>query len=277
MCTFDDCFIEKGYVCLYNNNAKQLNIIDDYLKKWIIDMGGSDCRIPALIDKKVLEKCGYFTTFPQHLTAAAFVKPEFYENVANENKVKKEYLDITDKYFTPAACLHIYPMLEGKDFTYKNEAITTLARVYRYEQDNFEELTRLWDFTVREFVFVGSEDYVLEKLEESKEKVLVFTNEIGLSTKIVEANDHFYPSKKNSVKIKLQKANALKSELTVQINNKDVAIASFNFHHTHFSKTFDFDKNGKIVTGCVGFGLERWMAALIENKIDLIKLSERVY
>ena len=46
------------------------------------------------------------------------------------------------------------------------------------------------------------------------------------------------------------------------VNNKELAIASFNYHKYHFSKLFEFDKDEKIVTGCVGFGLDRWVYLL---------------
>ena len=48
---------------------------------------------------------------------------------------------------------------------------------------------------------------------------------------------------------------------------KELALASFNYHGFHFSMAFDFAKNGTIVTGCVGFGLDRWIDVLKEKQI----------
>ncbi|HML89648.1 MAG TPA: hypothetical protein PKA28_14485 [Methylomusa anaerophila] len=264
--------MDNSYLCFSSDSTKTLNFIDDYFKNWILAQGGQEYHVPALINRNVLEKCGYFSSFPQHLTVAGFVKPEFYPNVATDSEVKDEYIAMKEQYLTPAACLHIYPMLEGDNIK-ENTAITTLARVYRYEHGNFDGITRLWDFTVREIVFVGASDYVLRQLEKTKQLALEFTQKLGLSADIIEANDQFYPSQKNIIKAKLQKANSLKHELSLQIKEKQVAIASFNFHDTHFSKAFNFDDGGKIVTGCVGFGLERWLAVINENNIHLDKVT----
>ncbi|WP_432409114.1 aminoacyl--tRNA ligase-related protein [Wukongibacter sp. M2B1] len=266
MC-FTDSYIENGYVSFYEDSSKIITALDGYFRNWVIEAGGVEYRIPALIDKKVLDKCGYFNSFPQHLTVAAYVKPECYENVVKEGEISKDYIDAEEKYLTPAACLHIYPMLEGKNIDGSMD-ITTLARVYRYEQGKFNGLTRLWDFSVRELVFVGTEDYVLGRLEEIKKKSANFAKQLGIDASIITANDHFYPTKENRVKAKIQRANTLKFELSVPIQDNEVSVASFNFHGNHFSKPFNFENHGKIVTGCVGFGLERWIAAIKEYKVE---------
>lgn len=266
MCHFHEEYFDKSYVSFSSKSTKTLNFIDNQFKDWILAMGGDEYHVPALIDKSVLEKCGYFASFPQHLTIAGVVKPEFYGSVVRDSVVREEYVAIEGKYLTPAACLNIYPILSRRRVE-ADEAITTLTRVYRYEQGKFDGCTRLWDFTVREFVFVGTIDYVLGQLDVVKQLVLQFINKLGLNANIAEANDIFFPTKRNVIKEKLQKANSLKYELITQIKDNDVAIASFNFHETHFSKSFGFDNNGKIMTGCVGFGLERWLAAISENNI----------
>ena len=158
-------------------------------------------------------------------------------------------------------------MLENKDLDKK--IITTKARVYRYEDEQFDGATRFWDFTVREIVFIGNSNYVLECLENMKTKTLDYIKEIGLPGEIHSASDNFYPSKRNSVKQKLQLSNSLKYELSAKINESNVAISSFNFHDTHFSKPCHYDKTGSIVTGCIGYGLERWVAALNYYKIQI--------
>lgn len=58
----------------------------------------------------------------------------------------------------------------------------------------------------------------------------------------------------------MQLVNKTKQELVASINGKEVALASFNFHGNHFSAKFNFEGDRNIVTGCVGFGLERWIS-----------------
>jgi len=250
----------KNYICYDENETQLMNVIDDKFRKEALSLGAVEYHIPAMIDQDVLSKCGYFSSFPQHLTLAAHAKRNAYQQIAENKCICEKTAIVARSYFTPAACLHIYPMLENQDFTHK--VITTKARVYRYENEQFDGFTRFWDFTVREIVFVGNIDYVVKCIENIKSKTWDYIKEIGLPGEIHSATDSFYPSKRNSVKQKFQLSNSLKHELSVKIDERVVAIVSFNFHDTHFSKPFHFDKTGSIVTGCVGYGLERWVAAL---------------
>ncbi|MCL2591919.1 MAG: hypothetical protein FWD82_01015 [Defluviitaleaceae bacterium] len=254
------------YLSLKEEEARILNSLDLYFRELAMQIGAVEFHIPSLIDYHVLEKCGYFSSFPNQLILAARANPDMYKNVIDEKKIAYESALISNKYFTPSACLHVYQMLENEDL--ESKVVTAKARVYRYEEDNADGVTRLWDFTVREIVFFGKNNYVSEILNHMKQKTVDYATYIGLPLKIITASDNFYPNKKNELKKRMQAANALKFEAVVPINGNDVALASFNFHNTHFSKPFNFDKNGQIVTGCVGFGLERWLAALNEYNIN---------
>lgn len=259
MCDFKSNSLSDGYTCFYSSDSKLFNFLDKSFLNFIIEYDYDEYRIPAMINGDILRKCGYFSSFPQQLTVASFVDEKYYEKIHQENDIKTEYLIKSDKYLTPSACLHFYPMLEGT--TIYEKIITTCARVYRYESEKMNNSTRLWDFTVREIVFIGSKQYVEEKLNILMQKALDFAKTITSNAVIKDANDHFYPSRRNEVKKKMQQTNSLKKELIIPISNENVSVASFNFHNYHFSKTFNFDNNGTIVSGCVGFGIERWLAA----------------
>lgn len=216
--------------------------------------------IPALIDGNILKKCGYFNTMPHQLTMAGHFSEKECVEIQSNTFSKIQYCATDGYFFTPAACIHLYPHI--KDENIYNELITTYARVYRYENGHYEQGQRLWDFGVREFVAIGSQEYVKNFLNDFKKKALAYIKSLGIAAYLKKANDHFYPSRENDIKEKLQKANNLKTELIVNINNRELAIASFNYHKYHFSKLFEFDKNEKIVTGCVGFGIDRWVYLL---------------
>lgn len=261
-------FRDDTYVCLNSNGSKLFSYLDSNFVSFINQYNVEEYRIPTLIDREVLRKCGYFDSFPQHLTVPAHINERNFNEVVKEKGVKNEFLAGANKYLTPAACLHIYPMLEGKTFD-KPLVITTKARVYRFEGGKFEDITRLWDFNVRELVFVGNAKYVRDSLGDLMNKALEFAKHITDQAYIESASDNFYPSAKNKVKQRIQKSNSLKNELIIPINGKKVAVASFNFHEYHFSKPFNFDNNGEIVTGCVGFGMERWIAACLEYNFSI--------
>lgn len=241
-------YYEDG-MAFFPEATKCYNEIDSAFLSFIKNYNIFEVKIPSLISEDILEKCGYFETFPQHLTQLA---------AYGEQRTTKKKC-----FLTPAACIHIYPMLK-KGF-HMNSCYTTLERVYRYENGNFTNEERLWEFTVREIVFVGQEKFVKEALKDIECKALEYAMGFNPDAKIVQAHDSFVPSKENLIREKLQTANHLKDELIVHYKGREIAIASFNFHGNHFSKTFGFDQNNKVVTGCVGFGMERWMLYLDEN------------
>lgn len=209
----------------------------------------------SIINNEILKKCGYFESMPSNLS---FISGAGEENISRMLEEKEIDSFPNSGYgLTPAACIHIYPMLEKH--RKKDELVTTLQRVYRYEQGNFSEETRLWEFWVREFVAVGSEEYVQSFLKDFEKKALEYSKERYPEARIRSATDFFYPSRENKIIQRMQSKNDLKHELVVDIEGKDVACASFNYHKTHFSKIFNFDEDGNVVTGCVGFGLNRWL------------------
>lgn len=228
-----------------SRDSKIISSLDRTFLNFVSDENVVEVRIPSIISKETLERCGYFKSFPQQLTE---IKP--YGNFENEIR----------HYLTPAACLHIYPMLEHECMT--QTCYTTLAQVYRYENGNFQEPERLWEFSIREMVFVGTTNYVLSSLNRIKEKAITFAKRINNKSELVVANDLFFPSRSNQLIMRMQKKNKLKEELVMPFGSKRIAVSSFNYHQYHFSRAFNFDQGGKIVTGCIGFGLDRWFLCM---------------
>ena len=251
-----------GYSLLPDNTTKILKQIDYDLLNMISEYDILEWFIPALIDGAVLRRCGYFSTLQNHLTKVGFIKRDRLQDLSsNKGIVGCDYVDNSpDVYLTPAACLHFYPTLEQNPL--ENKIITTLARVYRYEDGNFTAMERQWDFTVREFVAVGSVDYVKGFLNDLENKIYRYAKKYFCDVSIEEANDHFYPTRSNKLKERFQLKNNLKNELIASNGNNKIAISSTNYHESHFSKEFHFDNNGKIVTGCIGCGLERWLRGI---------------
>lgn len=262
---------EKLYLTFKEKDTFTLNFIDQYFKNFVLSLDAKEYYVPSMIQREILEKCGYFKSYPQHLSSVAHIDQSFYNDVIESQTVKREQIVLEDQFLAPAVCLHLYPTFEGQ--TLSDRTVTMFGRAYRYEDGKFDGLTRLWDYAIRETVFLGSPEYVKEKLHEMMDETKRLVKKIGLPANIKEAHDHFYPSDKNKLREKIQIVNRTKYELLVPINGKEVAIASFNYHGTHFSKTFNFDNNNKTVTGCVGYGLERWVAAINAYNIELKELN----
>jgi seryl-tRNA synthetase len=250
---------KEGYQCLY---GKETEIFEQLDKIFVSFLDGYDVdhfTIPALLDSEVLKRCNYFESFPHHLSLVATVKKENLATVSAQKCVDDKDAEIHSKVLTPAACLHIYPMIEGQQI--EEKIITTRARVYRYEGNRYNETGRLWDYTVREIVFVGRQEYVRYMLTEIQEKALAYAKQITNDATLLSSSDIFFDSRKNCIKKKLQIANEKKYELVIPVDGTNVAVSSFNFHGNHFSGPFSFDNNNTVVSGCVGFGIERWLLA----------------
>lgn len=241
----------KEYICFIGEQAQAIKRIDNDIYKLIEKMNPTDIHIPAIINKNVLEKIGYFDLFPHQIIG---IKP-----LIEQNKYDNMLL-------TPSACLHFYPMFGEQQID--NGIFTTRARVYRNEDKETDGQTRLIDFTVREIVVVGTADDVMSKLNIIGSLIVEYGNSIGLNIKLEAASDPFYPSRENTIKKKLQLVNKQKMEMIINVNGEKLSIGSINYHGFHFSKTFQFDKNNTIVTGCIGVGLERWISSLTNNKIQ---------
>lgn len=257
----DRRLMRSGHTAHYVDDSQALGHLDQ-LTRACIPEPFVEWQVPSLIDETDMIKCGYVNAFPTQLTLAATIAPEAIDDVVKSNRVTSESLEHRGKFLTPAACLNIYPML-GQRPPVGDMAVTALATVYRHEERGFHSLLRLWEFKVREVVLVGSRIHVLDGLERLIDAASRLAREIGINTRIEGATDHFYPTRANEVRRKMQLISNMKRELITTINGIDVSISSFNFHETHFSQPFGFDRDGEVVTGCVGFGLHRWLAALL--------------
>lgn len=118
---------------------------------------------------------------PHQLASIGYIKENAIGHVIDGNDISSNDISKSEYYLTPAACIHLYPMLEKEQL--ENVVITTRARVYRYENAQFEKGQRLWDFTVREFVAVGAPRFVQAFLKDFQYKSLELCKKLGIDVK----------------------------------------------------------------------------------------------
>ena len=237
--------------------------------------GAKDGHFPAMIDADTLHKCGYFDSHPNAVTFVGNVIEDFdaLEEFRRANSCSEgalmpphEHIHIDGMCLNPAACFPCYPTLTGKTFA-EGAAYTWLGRVFRYESRNINGLDRLYEFNVRELVFVGSEDYV----RACRLKALPIVEElaalIDIDCKVQTATDPFFATVSAAKKF-WQAAQEVKNEIKIPALGSDgevkqLACGSINLHGNFFGKRFDIkDAAGEPVqTGCVGLGIERWVLA----------------
>lgn len=130
---------------------------------------------------------------------------------------------------------------------------------------NHSDFGRLLDFSMREIIFVGKPDFVKENRLKSIEYLKELAVEWNVDSMMEIANDPFFTND-FQVKASFQRNQEMKYELRLTIPHvkKSIACSSVNFHSNTFGNAFNI-KMGKrnAVTGCVGFGIERWAFAFL--------------
>ncbi len=242
-----------------------------------------DCHFPAMIDADTLHKCGYFDSHPNAVTFVGNVIEDFDAieefRVANScsegaHLPPRDHLHVDGMCLNPAACFPCYPTLTGKTIV-EGECYSWLGRVFRYESRNINGLDRLYEFNVRELVFVGDEDYVRACRQKALPIVEELANTIDIDCKVQTATDPFFATVSAAKKF-WQAAQEVKNEIKIPTldgegNEKLLACGSINLHGNFFGKRFAINgANGEPAqTGCVGLGIERWvLAAFTQHGFD---------
>lgn len=234
---------------------------------WAAECGADRMLFPPLLRVRDLVGLDYFRNFP-HLPLvvsridAAHLKDSYAKGPARD-EIPAEHLAHGEYVLPSAACYNIYIHLRGTRLD-GPRYITTVASCFRNEQ-HYDELKRLWGFTMREIVCIGTAEDVQSHLAAFKERILDFTGRLGLNLQIEVATDPFYePQSSRAV---MQRLFPQKEELVYQGAGGPVAIGSLNFHRNFFGERCDIRAaNGEAAfTGCVAFGIERWIHALLDR------------
>ena len=238
-----------GQVVLAGLALDVFRAVDRTVVEWATALGAMERRYPSLIDHETLVRAGQVESFPQHLTLASPIVNESHRHA-----------------LAPAVCYHAYPEWQGRTIGALPVVLTACGRCYRYEDGNHVPLERLWEFSMREIVVLGTQEQVEHVRQGLVRRVSDLVTTLGLDGVIELATDPFFTSGDEGRRL-MQQAGALKYELrlSVSTDGRVIAVASFNNHHEFFGRRFDIAlaAGGPAHTGCVAFGLERWVLALL--------------
>jgi hypothetical protein len=231
-------------------------------------------RFPSLIGADTLDRCRYFHSFPHSLGLVSHLREdlEAIQRFAREARWDGDHLGVPDGtlgpvkcVLSPAVCFHHYAWLEDREDC-ADHTITALGKCFRYESGNLSGLERLWDFTMREVVWVGSPDHVLGQRARFIERATEALDGWGLNYEIVSATDPFFIDS-YSAQALYQQALELKYEVVVPLpyRNKGLAVGSFNYHQDFFGRSLNITGQGQepVHTGCMAWGLERLVLAFL--------------
>jgi hypothetical protein len=232
-------------------------------------------RFPALIAPEYLEKVQYFKNFPHSLSFVTHLREDldsikqFSEEahthqgcvVADSGSFKPCHAMLA-----PTVCHHLYLTLADSEIPEEGIIATAVGNCFRYESINMVSLERSWNFTIREIICVGSDKQVKENLDLIRGRMSGVLEVMGLSYRIVTANDPFFVDTfKNQVAI--QNALEMKYEIRADLpyKNDTLAVGSYNRHGVFFGKILNIRlPDGKpACSSCLGVGLERIAFAFV--------------
>ncbi len=237
--------------------------------------GAQPYRFPTLIPAKYMDRVGYFRAFPQSLSFATHMRGDLdaIDHFAQHACVEEHDLIAPQDSFagiqtllSPAVCYHLYFSMADRPLDGGQAIATAVGHCFRYEGINLASLERLWDFTMREVIFVGAKDFVLENREIARQRMAVVFEKIGLVYRVESANDPFFIGEFRK-QVAFQSAFQLKFEIRARLPFKDstLAVGSYNYHQDFFGRNLNITlpDGSPAHTGCVAFGLERIALAFL--------------
>jgi seryl-tRNA synthetase len=232
-------------------------------------------RYPTLIRTSTVKTAGYVSAFPQHLM--------FVTRLHNDIDVYRDVQDAVggtqlderllascrnvDYTLPPTMCFHTFSQYRGRTIPRGGvHVVSARGKAFRYEAGYSTTLERLWDFTIREMVFLGARDEVLAAREQTMTAVLQFLDDLGVTGWCEVGNDPFFGGGDSPDRIWSQRMMELKYELRLPVGgDRSIAVGSFNFHNDLFGTSFGIahEDGGPVWSSCIGFGLERLVYAFV--------------
>ncbi|MDX3611295.1 class-II aminoacyl-tRNA synthetase family protein [Streptomyces europaeiscabiei] len=267
----------EGQYALGPDFVTALSYIDAQLSDIALSrFSALEYRYPTLISADAISRTGYPASFPQFLMSVSRLHADSstYREFLNEVTKGSDIIEATRTHsrqtgymLPPTMCFHVYHQLKGRRLDPGDNAVyTTKGKSFRHESRYRRGLERLWDFTIREIVFVGGQDWVVSQRRAFMDATLRLVEELGLGGHVEVANDPFFGDADTAERIVSQRLLHLKYELRLPVaDGRTVAVGSFNIHGTKFSESFGIELSDGTPahTSCVGFGLERFAYALV--------------
>ncbi|WP_211769126.1 hypothetical protein [Kutzneria sp. CA-103260] len=256
-----------------------LSVLDDMLCEIAVDtFGAVPYRYPTLISTDVLRRGGYLDAFPQFLMTASRLHSDVesygaflsgLDAAADTSTYLDQFGEHLGHCLPPSMCFHTYRQLEHRQLPEDAAVFTARGKSFRFESRYRRGVERLWDFTIREIVFVGDGDRIAEQRKDFMRETWRLVDELGLAGQAEVAHDPFFGNEATSQRALAQRMMELKYELRLPVEGgRSVAAGSFNLHGDKFGSAFHITlpDGSTAQTACVGFGLERLTYAFLSQR-----------
>jgi len=244
--------------------------IEGYVSRAADGNGGDQYFFPPITPKASFERTDYVTSFPDLLGAIEIFRGGDAEHAEllrafEQGEDWTRFLVPADVVMASAACHPLYARLTG---TLPEGGQRFEIQGYCFRHEPSIDPTRMQSFRMHELVYVGDPAQASAHRELWLERAVGLLTGLGLEVEVEEANDPFF-GRAGRMLAANQRATALKLEVTCAVSSTQVrtAIASANYHETHFGDAFDIHTTDGAVahSACVAFGLERISLALLKR------------
>jgi seryl-tRNA synthetase len=266
--------ISPGIFTLRGKFLKHFDKLNSFLISRSSSKKYEKIHVHSMLPLQSFLRNGYLLNFPHHIMFASHVKRDlkFIDQVSALKKLTKinRTIDKPELVISPTVCYHIFETFKDSNFN-TNKVFDSISSCNRFESINYLTFERLQSFTMREFVGFGSPMFIKKFLQDNinyfKEKFI--KNKIRF--KIITANDQFF-SQQGIKKMAYQSLNDLKFEFQFWLpyEKKWLSVGSFNNHLDILVKKYNikYGKN-KLYSGCIGWGYERFIYAIISQGKNL--------
>ncbi len=265
MCTALATVTSGGLATLDESAILVLRHLDHAILTWGKAQECRQVEFPAVSPVADLERIDYFHNFPHLGLAVSPIRSSALAQIAqsresgSEGRIASDLLEPAAYFLPSAACYPVYAQLQNQ-LLGDQVRRTTSQRCFRNEA-HYDGLARLRCFTMRELICVGAAEAVQSFLSTQRAWIDEFARGCGIGVSIRPATDPFF--EQNGPRARMQQMFPVKDEF---VADGDVAIASVNFHRNFFAERWNIRLDGGQLafSGCVAFGMERWLHALVQ-------------
>ncbi|MFG1914970.1 aminoacyl--tRNA ligase-related protein [Micromonospora sp. NPDC048898] len=254
-------FVAPGIAVLESDEAALFDALEDRFQQIAATLVARPMAGPALLPVQDLARLDFFRNFPHLALPVAVLDEQAREELARGEATVPapgHKLVPTGFCLPTATCYGLLVSLGERAYT-APEVITSIGRCFRNE-DHYDGLRRLRAFHMREVLYVGSQAGVVDHLARSREIVLSLAGQLGIKMLHEPATDPFYLG--SGSRSLLNQMDPVKFEF---LSDDRTAIASVNRHRNFFGERLGISFEGEpAYSGCLAFGVERWVHALLQ-------------
>jgi hypothetical protein len=237
---------DRWLTSLSPDQLETVEAVDAAVLSWAAEVGAAAERHSELLTVEQLGRIDYFDSFP-HL--AHKVTPWLGAD-ADDLLV-----------LTSAACYGAY--FARIDSAVEDRTLLTVRQTCRRRETEYVPLRRQREFQMREVVMLGSQAEVQAFLRDGQGAIRAIGDSLGVQGSFHNASDPFFS--KDDPRLLHQKLFPTKQEF---VDTSGLAVASVNSHRNFFGERcgIRLADDTYAHTGCVAFGLERWVDAMTRGR-----------